>query len=102
MGTLAVLPAFALGWYAHADYAFTQQEAKLCGQPRWLTEEVSSYLMFLRNYLQAAQYFNYRSLEDLFTATWPLTGISYTNLDTVYAKSASEEGRAALAVMGIS
>ena len=39
-GTLAALLAFALGWYAHADYAAAQQEAKLCDQLRWLTEEV--------------------------------------------------------------
>ena len=38
-GTLAALLAFALGWYAHADYAAAQQEAKLCDQLRWLTEE---------------------------------------------------------------
>ena len=162
-GALAALLAFALGWYGHADYAAAQQEAKLCDQLRWLTEEVydlkmqhekragtgdldtaisetshaldlgplrlratlsyqlfierndastrfhpevSSYLMFLRDHLQTAQYPDYRSLEALFTATWPLTGISYSDLDeamdTVYAQLATEEGRAALAVMGIS
>ncbi len=162
-GTLAALLAFALGWYAHADYVTAQQEAKLCDQLRGLTKEVydlqnqynkhagtgeldtainegihaldlgplrlravlsyqlfielnsvsgrfqpevSSYLMFLRDYLQAAQYPDYQSLEDLFTAVWPLTGISYSDLneamDTVYAHLSTEEGRAALAVMGIS
>ena len=162
-GTLAVLLAFALGWYGHADYVTAQKEANLCDQLRWLTEEVydlqhqyntrartgdldtaindgihvldlgplrlravlsyqlfielndastrfqpevSSYLMFLCDYLQAAQYPDYRSLESLFTAAWPLTSISYSDLneamDAVYKHLSTEEGRAALAVMGIS
>lgn len=164
-GTLAVLLAFALGWYAHADYAAAQQEAKLCDQLRWLTEEVydlqtqynkrvrtgkldtaisegllnvdiaalrgcagiahdllfvelnsspavrshreaTPYLMFLNSYLLRTQYSDYHSLEELFIATKPLMGVSYTNLDealdAIEANLITEEGQAALAVMGIS